>query len=164
VFRGVTLVYAAGLDPLVPQQTRAYAAGDAATLKRATLTAAVLCALPTVALCAILLFAGDWLFALLLGKAATIPHEAVLLLIVLLLANLVQNVSSNLLLHLGLFSEIARVATVLMAGMAAMTAVVLMCGFGIVGFIAGYALVWCLGAALYTLYVVRGPFRVVPKQ
>ena len=122
IFRGATLVYAAGLDPLVPRQTRAFAEGDAATLKNATLTATLLCAVPTLALCTLLLFTGDRLFALLLGHAATVPPAVTLILVVLLLANLAQNVANSLLLHTGFFREIARVASFLVAAMAAMTA------------------------------------------
>jgi O-antigen/teichoic acid export membrane protein len=165
VFRGATLIYAAGLDPLVPQQTRAFAARDAATLKKATLTSAILCAIPTLALCVLLLTAGDRLFAVLLDHAATIPHEATLILVVLLLANLAQNVASNLLLHTGFFREIARVATFLVVAMAGMTGVVLMAGLDIVGFIGGFTVVYIAGAVLYIAYVLRGPFRIagVPK-
>lgn len=160
VFRGTTLIYAAGLDPLVPQQTRAFAARDAATLKKATLTAAVLIALPTLALCALLLLAGDQLFALLLGHAATVPREAVLILVVLLLANMAQNVASNLLLHTGFFREISRVASFLVVAMAAMTAIVLVAGLDITGFLAGYVLVYIAGSALYLFYVVNRPLRI----
>lgn len=160
VFRGATLIYAAGLDPMVPQQTRAFSARDAATLKKATLTSAILCAIPTLALCALLLVAGERLFAILLGSAATIPHEITLILVVLLLANLAQNVANSLLLHLGFFKEMARVATFLLVAMAAMTAIVLGAGLDITGFIAGYALVYLAGAALYIAYVFRGPFRI----
>lgn len=166
VFRGATLIYAAGLDPLVPRQTRAFAEGDAVTLKRATWTAAILCTIPTLALCGLLLFAGDRLFALLLGKAATIPPAAIPILVVLLIANLAQNVASNLLLHTGFFREIARVASFLVAAMAVMTGIVLAAGLDIVGFIGGYAAVYVAGAALYIGYVLRGPFRVAaaPKR
>ncbi len=160
VFRGATLIYAAGLDPLVPRQTRAFAERDAPTLKRATWTAAVLCAIPTFALCAVLLVAGDRLFALLLGKAATVPPAAISILVVLLLANLAQNVASNLLLHTGFFRELARVASFLIVAMAAMTGVVLAAGADIVGFIGGYAAVYVAGGALYIGYVLRGPFRI----
>jgi len=160
VFRGTTLIYAAGLDPLVPEQTRAFAARDVATLKRATLTAAVLIALPTLLLCLLLLLAGDRLFALLLGHAATVPSAAVVILAVLLLANMAQNVASCLLLHTGFFREIARVASFLVAAMAAMTALVLVTGLDITGFLAGYAVVYVAGAALYLYYVVRQPFRL----
>jgi O-antigen/teichoic acid export membrane protein len=160
IFRGATLIYAAGLDPMVPRQTRAFADRDAATLTKATLMATVLCAVPTLALCALLLFAGDRFFALLLGQAATIPPAATTILIVLLLANLAQNVASCLLLHTGFFREVARVASYLVVAMAAMTALVLLGGFDIVGFMGGYAAVYVMGAALYVIYVVRGPFRI----
>jgi O-antigen/teichoic acid export membrane protein len=159
IFRGATLIYAAGLDPLVPRQTRALAERDAATLKKATLTAFVLCAIPTFALCALLLIAGDRLFALLLGHAATVPPAATYVLVALLLANLAQNVASNLLLHTGFFREIARVASFLVAAMAATTLMTITAGVDIVGFIGGYAAVYVAGAALYTVYVWRGPFR-----
>lgn len=159
VFRGATLVYAAGLDPLLPKQTRALAEGDAPTLKRATFTAFMLCAVPTAALCVVLLAAGDRLFALLLGHAATVPPMATKLLVVLLLANLAQNVASNLLLHTGFFREIARIATVQAAAMAAMTVASVALGAGIVGFIGGYTAVYVAGAALYLACLWRGPFR-----
>jgi hypothetical protein len=96
----------------------------------------------------------------LLDHAATIPHEATLILVVLLLANLAQNVASNLLLHTGFFREIARVASFLVVAMAAMTGVVLMAGLDIVGFIGGYTVVYIGGGALYIAYVLRGPFRI----
>jgi O-antigen/teichoic acid export membrane protein len=165
MFRGATLIYAAGLDPLVPEQTRAFAERDAASLKKATLTSAVLCALPTLALCALLLVAGDRLFAVLLDHAATIPHAATLILVVLLLANLAQNIASNLLLHTGFFSEIARVASFLVVAMAAMTGIVLGLRLDIVGFIGGYTVVYVAGAAVYIAYLLRGPYRIagMPK-
>jgi O-antigen/teichoic acid export membrane protein len=160
VFRGTTLIYAAGLDPLIPQQTRAFADRDLPTLKKATLTATVLVALPTIALCALLLFAGDRLFALLLGHAATVPREAIYILVVLLLANMVQNVALCLLQHTGFFREIARVASFLVLAMAAMTALVAAFGLDITGFLAGYAIVYIAGAILYIIYVVYRPFRI----
>ncbi len=164
-FRGATLIYAAGLDPMVPRQTRAFADHDAPTLKKATLIATVLCAVPTLALCALLLFAGDRLFALLLGQAATVPPAATLILVVLLLANLAQNVASCLLLHTGFFREIARVASFLVVAMAGMTALAIVSGLDIVGFIGGYSAVYVMGAVLYVVYVLRGPIRIasLPK-
>jgi len=165
IFRGATLIYAAGLDPMVPRQTRAFADHDAPTLKKATLIATVLCAVPTLALCALLLFAGDWLFALLLGQAATVPPAATLILVVLLVANLAQNFASCLLLHTGFFREIARVASFLVVAMAGMTALAIVSGLDIVGFIGGYSAVYVMGAVLYVVYVLRGPIRIasLPK-
>jgi O-antigen/teichoic acid export membrane protein len=164
IFRGATLIYAAGLDPLVPRQTRAFAERDALTLKKATLAATILCAIPTLALCALLLFAGDRLFALLLGPAATVPPAATPILVVLLLANLAQNVASSLLLHTGFFHEIARIASTLVAAMAAMTALVLLGGLDVVSFIGGYAVVYAIGAALYVATAVRGPLRIAAAR
>jgi hypothetical protein len=164
VFRGTTLIYAAGLDPLIPQQTRAFANRDVATLKKATITATILVALPTVALCVLLLTAGDWLFALLLGHAATIPRQAVIALVVLLLANMVQNVASCLLQHTGFFREIARVAVFLVVAMAAMTALVLAAGLDITGFLTGYTVVYIAGAILYIGYVLHRPFRIASMR
>ena len=163
VFRGTTLIYAAGLDPLVPRQTRAFAERDAVSLRRATWTAAILCAIPTLAICALLLVAGDRIFAILLGKAATVPPAATSILVVLLIANLAQNVASSLLLHTGFFRELARVASFLIVAMAAMTAVVLAAGADIVGFIGGYAAVYVAGAALYIRYAFHGPFRIAAQ-
>ena len=163
IFRGATLIYAAGLDPLVPRQTRAFAERDAATLKKATLMATVLCTVPTVALCALLWFAGDRVFALLLGPAAIVPASVTPILIVLLSANMIQNVASCLLQHTGFFREIARVATFMVVAMAAMTAVVYFAHSDIVGFIGAYATVYVAGAVLYTAYVVRKPFRIAAQ-
>lgn len=159
VFRGLSLLYGPGLDPLVPQQTRAFAGGDRAMLGKATATSAVLCALPTLALCVALLVAGDTLFALLLGQSASIPLAAILLLIGLLIANLTQSVASNLLLHTGFFRQIARVASYTCLAMAVMTAAVFAAGLSFVAFIAGYTAVYAGAAACYVLLMARGPLR-----
>jgi O-antigen/teichoic acid export membrane protein len=159
IFRGATLIYTAGLDPLVPRQTRAFAERDMATLKRATWTAAILCAIPTLILCAALIVAGDRIFALLLGHAASVPAAATPILVVLLIANLAQNVASCLLLHTGFFRELARVVTVMVGAMAIMTAIVIAAGAGIVGFIGGYAAAYVVGAALYIAYLMQKIFR-----
>ena len=105
----------------------------------------------------------DRVFAVLLGPAATVPPSVVPILIVLLIANMIQNVASCLLQHTGFFREIARVASFLVLAMAAMTALVYAAGFDIVGFIGAYAAVYVAGAALYIAYVVRKPFRIAAQ-
>jgi hypothetical protein len=131
-----------------------------ATLRKATWTAAILCAVPTIILCGLLLFAGDRLFVLLLGHAAAMPRAATLILIVLLVANLVQNVGSCLLLHTGFFHDLARISTFLVVAMAVMTAIVIACGADVVGFIGGYAAVYVVGAALYIVHMKLKVFRL----
>lgn len=164
IFRGATLIYAAGLDPLVPRQTRAFAERDAVMLLKATLMATLLCAIPSVALCALLWFAGDRVFTLLLGPAATVPASLIPVLIVLIVANMIQNVASCLLQHTGFFREIARVATCMVVTMAAMTIIVYAAGSDITGFIGAYTAVYVIGAALYVIYVVRKPFRIAAQS
>ncbi|MDO9411447.1 MAG: hypothetical protein Q7T81_02580 [Pseudolabrys sp.] len=160
IFRGATLIYAAGLDPLIPRQTRAFAERDFGMLLKATLMATLLCSIPTAAFCALLWFAGDKVFALLLGPAATVPPALIPIMIMMIIANMIQNVASCLLQHTGFFREIARVATFMVVAMGAMTAVVYFAGADIVGFIGAYGVVYVLGAVLYVVYVVRKPFRI----
>jgi O-antigen/teichoic acid export membrane protein len=155
IFRGATLIYAAGLDPLVPRQTRAFAENDMATLRKATWTATILCAIPTAVLCALLLFGGEKFFALLLGHAVTMPPATTPILVVLLVGNLVHSVASSLLLHTGFFREAARAATFALVGMAMMTGLVVIFRIGIVGFISWYAAVYVAGAMLYAAYAMR---------
>ena len=81
----------------------------------------------------------------------------------LLIANMAQNVASNLLLHTGFFPEIARVATFLVVAMAAMTAIVVVAGLDISGFLGGYTAVYIAGAVLSIGYVLRGPFRIATE-
>ncbi len=125
--------------------------------------ATVLCAIPTIALCALLWFAGNRVFALLLGPAATVPASLIPVLIILLVSNMAQNVASCLLQHTGFFREIARVATFLVVAMAAMTAIVYVAGSDIVHFIGAYTAVYVAGAVLYIAYVVQKPFRIAAQ-
>jgi hypothetical protein len=164
VFRGATLIFAAGLEPLIPQQTRAFAARDARALKRATLTATVLCAIPTGVLCAILLFSGDKLFALLLGKAATIPREATVILVCLLIANLAKNVATCLLQHTGFFREIARLGTITGGTIILATVVAVLMHLDIVGFLGVFAAAYVFGAVLAVIFALRGPIRIAREQ
>ena len=159
IFRGATLIYAAGLDPLVPRQTRAFAERDMVTLKKATWMAATLCAIPTLALCVALVVAGDRIFVLLLGHAASIPAAAIPILVVLLVANLAQNVAGSLLLHTGFFHQLASAVTMTLGAMAVMTSIVIVSGAGIVGFIGGYAAAYVVGSALYVAYMMKKNFR-----
>lgn len=159
IFRGTTLLFAAGLDPLVPRQTRAFAEGDKATLKKATLTATALCAIPTVIICLALVFGGDKFFAMLLGHAATMPRAASFILVALLIGNLGHSVVTCLLLHTGFFRELGRVASVVVAAMAVITGLVVICGVGVVGFIGAYAAVYVAGVGLYIADVKRSIFE-----
>lgn len=159
IFRGTMILYAAGCDVAVPRQTRALAENDRPTLVKATLMAAALCMLPALALCAILLFGAERLFAILLGPAATMPPAATPILILLLLVNVAQTVSNSLLLHTGYFRQLALIAAGLAAALTVMTAIVFLMGTDITGFLWGYAIVFAASVAFSVAAMIRGPIK-----
>jgi len=157
VFRGATVVFSAACDLLVPRQTRAFAAGDSAGLRRHTLQALVAAALPAIFLCLLLAVAGEQLFGLLLGPAARVPAAFNQILIVLVLANLVQTVSNFVLVHTGFFAPIGRLATAMAV---LMTVVALLDGtlhLSLLDFAMLYTGAYALGAVLYVVLALRYP-------
>jgi len=159
IFRGSTIIYAAGCDVAVPKQTRAYAARDQQSLIRATLMAAALCSLPALILCALLYFAGDWFFSFLLGSAATMPAWLIPVLIGLLLANLVQTVSNSLLLHTGYFRYLALIAGGMAVAMTLMSIVAATMKLDIVGYLTAYAVVFAVSVLFSLAVMIRGPIK-----
>lgn len=159
VFRGTMIIYAAGCDVMVPRQTRVLAEKDQPALVKATLMAAALCSLPAMVLCGLLLFAGERLFALLLGPAAVMPPATTPILILLLLCNLAQTVSNSLLLHTGYFRQLAVIAAGFAVAVTAMTGIVLVLRLDITGFLWGYAIAFAISVAFSVAALVRGPIR-----
>jgi O-antigen/teichoic acid export membrane protein len=159
IFRGSTIVYAAGCDVAVPKQTRALAAGDRRSLIRATVMAAALCCLPALIVCALLYFASERLFAFLLGPAAIMPAALAPVLVALLLANLAQTVANSLLLHTGYFRQLALIAAGMALAMTLMTAAALALRFDIVGYLAAYAAVFAASVLFSVVVMMRGPIR-----
>jgi O-antigen/teichoic acid export membrane protein len=159
IFRGTMIIYAAGCDVMVPRQTRALAEKDRRALIKATLIAAALCSLPAIALCGLLAFAGDHLFTLLLGRAATMPQATIPILIVLLLANLAQTVANSVLLHTGYFRQLALIAAGLAVALTLMTVIALALQLDITGFLWGYALVFAVSVAFTVVALIRGPIE-----
>lgn len=159
VFRGAGVVYAAGCDLAIPEQTRAFAAHDGSRLVRTTLMAAGLCAIPGILACALLIFAAQPLFKFLLHSAATVPPAVTPVLLTLLLAYIVQLVSQTLLQHTGYFREISRIGAGVAIAMGAATAITVLARLGIVGFLTAYAVAYTMGALALAVAMVRGPIR-----
>lgn len=160
VFRGGAMVFAAVTDILVPRQTSALAERDGPTLVRATLVAAGLCSIPAAILIALLVFAAEPLFALLLGDAATMPAATVPILIVLVTANMVQMVTYSVLVHNGYFKELARIGMAVAAGMTGLGAFAIVAQTGIVQFLQIYAAIYACGAVASVVLMIRGPIRL----
>ena len=160
VFRGGSTVFGAVCDILVPRQTSALAERDGPTLVRATVLAAALCSLPAAIVSCILLIGADRLFALLLGKAATMPAAVTPILIVLLFADLTKMVTHSVLVHSGFFREVARIGMGVAAAMAVLGGYAIATHLDIVHFLQAYAAVYVCAAVAATVMMIRGPFRL----
>lgn len=160
VSRGCSMVFAAVTDLLVPRQTSALAERDGPTLVRATLIAAALCSVPAVAACAILIFAGDRLFAFLLGGAAVMPAAIVPILIVLIFASMAKMVANSVLVHNGFFREVARIGVAVMAAMAVLGIYTLAVRLDFIPFLQAFAAVYTCGAVASVVMMIRGPIRL----
>ena len=157
VFRGATVVFSAACDLLVPHQTRAFAAGDTADLRRRTWQALFAGLVPAVCLGLILAVAGERLFGILLGSAAQVPPAFNYLLIVLVLANLVQTVSNFVLVHTGFFKPIGRLATGMALLMTVVAALDALLHLSLLGFAVLYTVAYAVGALLYVVLAARYP-------
>jgi len=159
IFLGTLNLCSAACDLLVPRQTAAYAARDSRTLIRATLTAVGLCAIPVLAISALLLVDAKGLFALLLGHAAVMPAAVVPILLVLLATAAAKSAPNFLLQHTGYFREIARLSIVNGLVMTTAVGVAFFAGLGVVGFLTAYAGAFVTVAVLYIIIAIRGPLR-----
>jgi hypothetical protein len=160
VYRSANQFYSAACDSLVPRQTSALANRDGPTMVRATWLAAALCSVPAIAVCCVLIFAADKIFAVLLGPAATMPPATTPILIMLLLGNLAQMVSHSVLVHTGFFKEVARISFCVVAALTAVAAIAVLAHLDIVQFLNAYAAVYTCGAIATVGLMIRGPIRL----
>lgn len=163
IFLGTLNLCSAACDLLVPRQTAAYAERDARTLLLATLAAVALCALPVLLVAALLLTDAERLFALLLGKSATMPPAAVPVLLLLLATAAVKSAPNFLLQHTGYFKTIARLSVFNTALMTVAIGAGLILHVDVVGLLALYAGVFAIVATLYVILALRGPLKDAAK-
>ena len=160
VCRAANQFFSAACDALVPRQTSALAERDGSAMIRATWLAAALCGLPAAAASVVLIFAGDKLFALLLGPAAVMPPATTPIIIMLLTGNLAQMVSHSVLVHTGYFREVARISFSMVAAMIGVVALTIWAHFDILQFLNAYAAVYSCGAFVAVAMMIRGPIRL----
>jgi hypothetical protein len=159
VFLGTLNLCTAACDLLVPRQTAAYAARDRHTLIRATLLAAVLCALPALAVAGLLLVNAEGLFALLLGNAAVMPASVTPILLVLLVAGAIKTAPAFLLEYTGYFKEVAWLSVANVALMTIAIGAGLLFHLDMTGLLAVYAGIFVIAALLYAGAAWGGPIR-----
>lgn len=164
IFRGACVIFAAVCDLALPGQTRAYHARDGRRLAATTLLAAVLCAIPALAACGLLIFSGEALYHFLLHTAAIVPPQVTPVVVALLLAGLVQIVAEALLQHTGYFRSLAVNGALVVAMMIVATIVTFVAKLGLVGFLAAYAVAYALGAIFMAVAAIVGPIRTASSQ
>ncbi len=160
VCRAANQFYSAACDSLVPRQTSALAERDGPAMIRATWLAIALCGMPAGAASAVLIVAGNKLFAVLLGPAAVMPPEITPIVIMLLTGNLAQMVSHSVLVHTGFFKEVARVSFGLVVAMTGVAALTIWAHLDIVQFLNAFAAVYTCGALVAIALMIRGPIRL----
>jgi O-antigen/teichoic acid export membrane protein len=160
VYRVANQFYSAACDSLVPRQTSALAERDGPAMGRATWLAAALCAIPAAAVCGLLIFAADKIFAVLLGPAAVMPPATTPIIIMLLVGNLAQMVSHSVLVHTGFFKEVARISFALVAVLTVIAAFAVWAHFDIVQFLNAYAAAYTCCALATVALMIRGPIRL----
>jgi hypothetical protein len=77
-----------------------------------------------------------------------------------LIANLTHMVTYSVLVHNGFFKEMARIGLGLTAAMTCLGAVALFTRLEIVQFLEAYAAIYCCGALVAVVMMIRGPFRL----
>jgi O-antigen/teichoic acid export membrane protein len=159
VVRGATVLYSAASDVALPRQTRAHSEGDRRSVVLATWMAAGLASLPGIAICIALAFFSEPMFRILLGDSAVMPQPIVHLMIVLLIANLIQTVSNFLLIHTGYFKVIARLSILVSLAATFATAIAIVAGADLTGFIKAFTAVYVASALSYFTLALRGPLR-----
>jgi O-antigen/teichoic acid export membrane protein len=162
-YRGANLFFHAACEIVLPTQTHAFAERDRRTMIRSTALAFTMCLIPTLFVTGVLIVASEPLFKLLLGPAATMPPAAVWVIIALLFGNMLQTVSSSLLIHTGYFQASARVMLITAVCATIVGAANLLMEHTIVSFMAAYATVYIGGAVLHTVIAIRGPMRAMRK-
>ena len=158
IFRGACVIFAAVCDLAIPGQTRAFNARDARRLVLTTLIAVGLCAIPALGASGLLIFGGKELYAFLLRTAATVPPTVTPIVVALLLASVLQIVAEALLQYTGYFRFLALNGIIVVVMMVIATVVAFAMKFGLVGFLAAYAIAYCLGALSLTALAILGPF------
>jgi O-antigen/teichoic acid export membrane protein len=159
IFFGTLNLCSAACDLLVPRQTAAYSARDARMLLRATATAVGLCLIPVLSVSALLILDAEGLFALLLGRAASMPPAVVPVLLVLLATAALKSAPNFLLQHTGYFREIARLSLLNVLLMTAAVGIGLLAHVDLVGLLATYAAAFVGIAALYIAVAIYRPLR-----
>ena len=126
LLRAIVMALRICSEALLPKQSAALHAGDYRRLVRVLGAIALMSSLPALIVCGALAVTSERLFGALLGPLASLmPPESGGILVALIAAGLAQNLAGSFLSYSGFFGDVlktAKIATALMLGLAAVTA------------------------------------------
>ncbi len=149
VTRFAVLSYLIGAETFLPHQTRAAHDEDAAGLTRATLKGFVIGLLPMVCgMLAIALF-GERIFGVILNHNGIVSPLMRIAICVMFAFTLIQTTCQIVLIGIGRFEELARRASMTLAGMALISTLMVLFQWSSDAFIVAYVIVYGAGSLLY---------------
>lgn len=155
VTRFAVTAYLTVTDTLLPQQTKAFHAGDAPALRRGVRLAFLLGAIPASGAAAVILVFGHELFGLLLGRADVVSPGQRWIFAAMLGLMLVQTVCGGLLAALGVLAPLARRASATLGAMLVFVALATVLRLPFIWFLAGYVALYAVEALSYLLVLRR---------
>ncbi|MXP64652.1 hypothetical protein E0493_14965 [Roseomonas sp. M0104] len=155
VTRFATTAYFTVTETMLPHQTRAWHAGDAAALRRWTRMAFAVGAIPALAGAAVIGLFGDQFFGVLLGHPGVVSPGMRAAICAMLALMLVQVSSGMVLAGIGRLAALARRASLTLAAMLVFSLVTALQGWSIERFIAGYVFLYGCEAFSYLLLLRR---------
>jgi len=154
VTRFGTTAFLTVAETMLPHQTRAYHARDLPALRRWMLIAFALGAVPFLAGSAIVYFAGDRFFGILLGDASIVTQTTRVAICGMLFMMLVQTVSGAVLAGIGWLGALARRASTVLGLLLLFAAIYQFTGWSIEAFIIGYVAIYGLEALAYFILML----------
>lgn len=155
VTRFAVTAYLTVTDTLLPQQTRAFHAGDAAALRRGVRLAFLLGVIPASGAMAVILVFGHAVFSLLLGRGDVVTPGQRWIFAAMLGMMLVQTVCGGLLAALGFLAPLARRASATLVAMLVFVVLAAALRLPFTWFLAGYVALYALEALSYLLVLRR---------
>jgi len=163
VTRFATTAYFTVTETMLPHQTRAWHAGDAAALRRWTRMAFAIGAVPALAGGLVVGLFGDRFFGILLGHPGVVSPGMRAAICAMLALMLVQVASGMVLAGIGWLAALARRAALTLAAMLVFSVITALQGWSIERFIAGYVFLYGCEAFSYLL-LLRRLFREAEEK
>jgi O-antigen/teichoic acid export membrane protein len=149
VTRFAVMSYSIGAETVLPHQTRAVHNEDAAGLTRATAKGFLIGLLPmTSGIAAIAMF-GEKIFGVILNHNGIVSPVMSIAICAMLAFLLIQTICQIVLIGVGKFEELARRSCITLAGMAAISTLMVLFSWSIDAFVVAYVIVYGAGSLLY---------------